>query len=458
MFSNASERNSEKQNGSTVLLSTHTSGKQHLSQPRGQHSVGFMDIMTPGGTELGTFMRLYYPTDEQCIEEHERWPVWAYEDKYVSGIFAFMKSMVYRWPSWAPRSEFLFYNKVQHLIKLVPHFGFNRVFKYMFGSVYIPIIENATVKKHENQKWPIVVFSHGIGCSRTMYSQICYDMASYGLIVAATEHREGSACMSRYYSIEDGKKVTNWVNHYQCEREENEYALRNRQVHLRSKEASRTLDVLLALQDGKNVENVFVKENASSIPSPSSLPIPEFSQFNGVMDTTKPIIAGHSFGGATTLLTLAEDTRFKSGIALDAWLFPVKDMNLSDTVKQPILFINTESFLNTRNLTQMATFENSTASDISEERRCYCIPGTVHQNHLDLPFLVQHTALKRILGLHSKTCPDVVMSLNNKLMVQFIFKHMGLAPDGEIDDYILRSSSLLQEGFGCFENIPTTDW
>ena len=82
MFSNASERNSGKQNGSTVLLSTHTSGKQHLSQPRGQHSVGFMDIMTPGGTESGTFMRLYYPTDEQCIEEHERWPVWAYEDKY----------------------------------------------------------------------------------------------------------------------------------------------------------------------------------------------------------------------------------------------------------------------------------------------------------------------------------------------------------------------------------------
>ena len=90
------------------------------------------------------------------------------------------------------------------------------------------------------------------------------------------------------------------------------------------------------------IENVFVKENASSIPSPSIQPIPDFSQFKGVMDTTKPIIAGHSFGGATTLLTLAEDTRFKAGIALDAWLFPVKDMSLSDTVKQPILFINTE--------------------------------------------------------------------------------------------------------------------
>ena len=457
MFSRKSEAAEDKQNVSGPLISTHISGKQHLSQPRGQHSVGFMDIMTPGEPKSGVFTRLYYPTDEQCLDEHERWPVWASEDKYISGIFTFMKSMVHYWPSWAPRSEFLFYNKVQHLIKLVPHSGFSRIFRYLFGHVYIPILENAKVKTDTNGgKWPVVVFSHGIGCSRSMYSQVCYDMASYGLIVAATEHREGSACMSRYYDFEDTTaRTVNWIEHYQCQKDENEYNLRNHQVHLRSKEASRTLDLLLDLQDGKDVQNEYRKEDVvHSAVQPSS---PNLIQFKGVMNVSQPIMSGHSFGGATTLLTLAEDTRFKAGIALDAWLFPIKDLNLSASVKQPILFINTESFLNTRNLEKMSTF-STTSSQNLEERKCLTIQGTVHQNHLDLPFLVQHKMLKRILGLYSDTCPEVVMNVNNKLMVQFIFKHLGLSADAEIDEVIAKNASLLKEGFGFSDKIPTTDW
>ena len=457
MFSWSSRATQDRKSVSGMLLPTHKSGKQHLSQPRGQHSVGFIDVMTPGEPEIGTFMRLYYPTDAQCLEEHDRWPIWTFEDKYISGIYTFMKSMVHRWPSWAPRKEFMWYERVQHLIKLMPYFGFNTAFKYLFGQVYIPIIENAAVKKDgSSAKWPIVVFSHGIGCSRFMYSQICYDIASYGFIVAATEHREGSACMSRYYS--DGgsnqERIVNWIDHKRCEKDENEYAFRNRQVHMRSKEVSRTLDILLDLQSGKEVQNIFTKENAS-FNTTQSHPF-NLSQFRDSMDVTQPVIAGHSFGGATTILVLAEDTRFKLGLALDAWLFPVRDINLSSSVKQPVLFINTESFLNTRNLTKMSTFENVTPNS-GERKSCYII-GTVHQNHLDLPFLLQQTMIKRFLGLHSLTCPELVMNLNNKLMVQFLYKHLGVNADAEIDDEILKNSSLIKEGFGISDDVPTTDW
>lgn len=458
MFSRNSEKSPEKQSVNGILLSTHISGKQHLSQPRGQHSVGFTDIMTPGEPESGTFIRLYYPTDEQCLDNHDKWPVWAGEDQYVSGIFAFMKAMVNRWPSWAPRSEFLFYNKIQHLVKFVPHFGFNAVFKYLFGHVYVPIIENAAVKKDANgRQWPVAVFSHGIGCSRSMYSQVCYDMASYGLIVAATEHREGSACMSRFYTglNDNDMRTVNWITHYQCEKEENEYALRNRQAHLRSKEASRSLDILLDLQNGKDIQNVFRKENVPDKLSQGRET--NLSQFAGLMDVSRPVMAGHSFGGATVLLVLAEDVRFKSGIALDSWLFPIRDLDLSASVKQPILFINTESFLNSRNLKKMETFKHTT-SDNSEHRKCCFIRGSVHQNHLDLTFFVQQTTLKRILGLYSKTCPEMVMNINNKLMVQFILKHVGINADPEVDQYITKNSFLLEEGFGSSDNVPTTDW
>ena len=54
-----------------------------------------------------------------------------------------------------------------------------------------------------------------------------------------------------------------------------------------------------------------------------------------------PAICGHSFGGATTCLTLAKDSRFRMGIALDAWMFPLKEEHeIGKGCEQPLFFIN----------------------------------------------------------------------------------------------------------------------
>ena len=46
------------------------------------------------------------------------------------------------------------------------------------------------------EKFPVMVFSHGLGGMRTTYSYICADIASHGWCVAAIEHRDGSASMA----------------------------------------------------------------------------------------------------------------------------------------------------------------------------------------------------------------------------------------------------------------------
>lgn len=41
-------------------------------------------------------------------------------------------------------------------------------------------------------KWPVVLFSHGIWGSIEMYSDLCAEMASFGAVVLALEHEDGS--------------------------------------------------------------------------------------------------------------------------------------------------------------------------------------------------------------------------------------------------------------------------
>ena len=65
--------------------------------------------------------------------------------------------------------------------------GFPALFKLVNGKVYTPIIGKAEM--NTDQKWPLIIFSHGLGCGRFTYSQICYDLASYGFVVVAPEHR-----------------------------------------------------------------------------------------------------------------------------------------------------------------------------------------------------------------------------------------------------------------------------
>ena len=90
--------------------------------------------------------------------------------------------------------------------------------------MHCPIVKNAPVSRA--RQWPVVVFSHGLGCSRFAYSRICTDLASHGWVVAATEHRDGSAALS--FTMERGHKI--WIQHRRVADGEKEYSVRNGQV------------------------------------------------------------------------------------------------------------------------------------------------------------------------------------------------------------------------------------
>ena len=366
----------QQSNADANSLPTTATGNRHLPQPRGPNSVGFVDVMT----KEDVFVRVLYPTVEQCLDEHERWPIWGDDDKYLTGMLLFSQAMLARWPSWAPRTDFPLIDYMG-ILAAVPPIGFPTLFRVMNGKVYVPIIENA--RPDTSKKWPLIVFSHGLGCARSTYSRICYDLASYGFIVCAVEHRDGSACASCRYC--EGGQVE-WMDHKRVKAEDNEEEFRWSQVQHRQREASKALDLLLDLAEkGKVPKNSLPHSHVSSL---------VMELLAKCIDPIKPMMAGHSFGGATTVLTLAKDPRFHAGIALDAWLFPLKSFDVRKEVRKSLFFISSDSFRSEDNLNKMKELliEESEASSSDCERRFVYIKGSVHQNLLDLPF-VFHVSL-----------------------------------------------------------------
>ena len=66
----------------------------------------------------------------------------------------------------------------------------------------------------------------------------------------------------------------------------------------RADDVKKTLDLLTLLNEGGEIKNMLEGSY-------------DFSQFKGRMDINTAAVMGHSYGGGTTVKTLAEDPRFK---------------------------------------------------------------------------------------------------------------------------------------------------
>jgi len=121
------------------------------------------------------------------------------------------------------------------------------------------------------------------------------------------------------------------------------------------------------------------------------------------------------------LRTLAIDKRFQVGVALDAWMWPLKDESpqLASRIEQPILFINMEAFQNGRSLKVMKRF-----TDANSRAQVYTLRGSVHKNQADLPLLLP-PYLRRLTRANSLIDPHLAMTLNNRLALLFIWNQLG---------------------------------
>ncbi|XP_046657429.1 platelet-activating factor acetylhydrolase-like [Daphnia pulicaria] len=359
-------------------------GKTHVPAPSGKYVVGCTDIITGPDSQNGCLFRMFYPTKLNDIYENSSsWAKYLPHDKYVEG--------------YATAGGF----KI--------HFVGKKIISWSFGNAYIPAVEDA--EPSDEQLFPVIVFSHGLKACRTSYSSFCSDISSHGFIVAAIEHRDGSACVS--YTLEKGPNsqespAVKWIPYNPVPFETDEMPFRHEQLEIRTRECSQTLELLSKLNEGSEIEHILQ-------------PTMDLAKFKGVMELSSPTIAGHSFGSTTVLRTLNADKRFKIGLAMDAWMWPLRDEpELAKSVEQPLLFINSEAFQTAANLETMKRF---TVDADHTERRVVTLKGSVHYSQNDVPSLLPWYI--RRFTYNSIIDPLLALQLNHRMTLLYLRKHLG---------------------------------
>lgn len=286
----------------------------------------------------------------------------------------------------------------EHLLKGIS--VFSGVPQWVFGCLnngYLAALENAPVAVAEGgtsqRKWPVVIFSHGMGGCVDIYSAITQQLASEGNIVVSVNHCDGSASVTR---LEDNR-----VEYYQkitAEVRDNidgaGFRFRNGQLRQRVQEVRRVLNAVLQEHKKLEVGNVF-----------------ELADLENVS------IVGHSFGAATALTTAHLDERVRAVVLLDAWMEPLDEEVKKGLGKRaPVFHLMSEHFYkwNPNFLDVQAHTKGCTHDDT----KITVFLGSRHNDFCDLP--VFSPLVTRIMKLSGNIKPSYALHTMSQLSAAFL--------------------------------------
>lgn len=164
----------------------------------------------------------------------------------------------------------------------------------------MPVHQNADILESpsKSKRWPVMMFSHGLGGTRNAYSHICGSLASHGVVVVAPDHRDGSSPLSIFHATDDkarDKRVEYQPIAHKPSPEV--YEARDEQLRVRLSELGLIHDALLKIDKGHQLKNV-----APDQPKKGGKDM--LSIFGNVLNVHEPgsiSFAGHSFGAATSI-------------------------------------------------------------------------------------------------------------------------------------------------------------
>lgn len=274
--------------------------------PSGPLTVGVCDVRTASSVAVSQRVRLFYPTVEDVTAPPAQFfppsvGTW-FMDRSVLSVLRFAQipmASLFAWP-----------------------------LSYI-ASLPLPAQATGPVLPTE-PKFPVMLFTHGLGGGIGNYSSFCIDMASYGWIVFAIEHADGSSFEALVHN--NSNNDDNGGSHTaQAEQTQQQYSFipylrgdvnvpiaqfRAPQLDKRCNELTTLFNLLSGSKNKLNATDAF-------IPLRDSSPVP-YNLFDR-MDLTRSVVAGHSFGASTAIMYASRmETAPMALICMDAWLLPLK--------------------------------------------------------------------------------------------------------------------------------------
>ena len=354
--------------------------------------------------------------------------------------------------------------------------------------VTMPVHQNADLlaPPPKSDRWPVMMFSHGLGGTRNAYSHICGSLASHGVVVVAADHRDGSSPLSIHHTPEEKEKVKHVAYRNIAHSPSTEtYEARNEQLCIRLWELGMIHDALLKLDDGRKLTNV-----AQDQPKGKNM----LSMFMNLMNVHEPGaigFAGHSFGACTMvqfvksvyyrpeaqipnykpLYTPTEDSSIVRQITsansvhlLDLWTLPIQSPDTAWLRSQPMPCYNSKT--GGKNLLAIASEGfYKWSSNFRETQRIIAKPpasrspypnqpgphifypiASAHLSQSDFGVLFPWVTTK-VFGAKE---PERVLRLNTRAMLQ-VLRENGVrvantsAADLELEDTTATDASVAQD-------------
>ncbi|KAF2758747.1 hypothetical protein EJ05DRAFT_485839 [Pseudovirgaria hyperparasitica] len=316
--------------------------------------------------------------------------------------------------------------------------------------------------------FPLMMFSHGLGGTRTCYSSVCGEFASHGFVVCAIEHRDGSAprtFVNRTKESRDqeknGKSEPNGmahragtgVNRAELKKEKVGYdmidyiwpkgnpydtspsndqgvdtQLRQDQIKFRMAEIEEAYWVLSELEkgDGEMIAQRNLRRKGNVGSSSRGLEGINWNEWKGRFDIKDVTMVGHSFGAATTIEILRNRTKMNwvsQGIILDIWGAPLGPSaeDPEHRINAPLLGVNSEAFMYWQQNFDTVQKLCQEAKDQDAPTWLLTVRGTVHISQSDFAILFPH-----ILAVLLKMTvnPRRALDLNINASLEFLCQVM----------------------------------
>ncbi len=203
-----------------------------------------------------------------------------------------------------------------------------------------------------NEKFPLILFSHGLGGYKSQNLINIETLVSQGYIVIAPDHTY-DATISIFNNgdiIEFSSGLPNDVS------PEEFWEVRIPQINTRAGDMSFIIDKLQTMKD--------------------------YNLYSSI-DFNKIGIFGHSFGGATSIVSSWNDTRISACLNLDGWFVPIVDEIINTGLKIPFCYIGQEEWKETPlNYPKL----NSFYKNCSDDAYILKIKNSHHFDYADMPY------------------------------------------------------------------------